>query len=128
MLRLLAVGVAFVGILSALLALQMERARELAILRATGYTPGQVWLLIGLQTGFMGVCAAAIAIPLGLVMSEVLIEVINRRSFGWSMDLLLPPGVFAEALWLSLGAALLAGLYPAWRMAATPPAAALREE
>ena len=42
---------AFIGVLSALMALQLERARELAVLRATGVTPGQVWRYITLQTG-----------------------------------------------------------------------------
>ena len=41
-LRLLAVAVAFVGVLSALMALQLERARELGVLRANGLTPGGV--------------------------------------------------------------------------------------
>ena len=40
---LLAVVVAFVGVLSALMALQLERVREFGVLRANGLTPGQVW-------------------------------------------------------------------------------------
>ena len=50
-LRLLAVAVAFVGVLSALMALQLERTRELGVLRANGLTPGQVWGLVTTQTG-----------------------------------------------------------------------------
>ncbi len=127
-LRLLVIGVAFVGILSALMALQLERARELAVLRATGFTPGQVWGLVTVQTGFMGLLSGLLALPLGLLLATVMIFVINRRAFGWSMDLLVPGGVLLEALLLALLAALLAGLYPAWKMAQTPPAQALREE
>lgn len=127
-LRLLAIGVAFVGILSALMALQLEKARELAVLRATGFTPGQVWGLVTTQTGFMGLVSGLLAIPLGLMLAMLLIQVINRRAFGWSMDMILPGGVLIEALLLALIAALLAGLYPAWRMARTTPARALREE
>jgi len=127
-LRLLAIGVAFVGILSALMALQLEKARELAILRATGFTPGQVWGLVTTQTGFMGLISGLLAIPLGVMLAALLIFVINRRAFGWSMDIILPGGVLIEALLLALIAALLAGLYPAWKMARVPPAAALREE
>jgi len=58
----------------------------------------------------------------------VLIEVINRRSFGWSIEPRLPPAALPEALLLALSAALLAGLYPAWRMRRVQPALALREE
>ncbi len=42
-LRLLAMIVAFIGVLAALMALQLERRRELGVLRANGLTPGQVW-------------------------------------------------------------------------------------
>ncbi len=128
MLRLLVIGVAFIGILSALMALQLEKARELAILRATGLTPGQLWGLVTTQTGFMGMISGLLALPLGLLLATVLIYVINRRAFGWSMDLVISGSVVPEALLLSVVAALMAGLYPAWRMAQTPPARALREE
>jgi putative ABC transport system permease protein len=127
-LRLLAMGVAFIGILTALMAQQLERAKEVAILRATGFTPRQVWGMVTLQTGFMGFNAALLALPLGWLMSLVLIVVINQRSFGWSMDIIVPGGVLLEALALALAAAILAGLYPAWRMARAAPADALREE
>ena len=127
-LRLLAIGVAFAGVLSALMALQLERSREQAVLRAIGVTPGQLSVLIGWQTGLMGLYAGLCALPLGWLMSAVLIEVINRRAFGWSIITQLPPAAMFEALLLALGAALLAGLYPAWRIGRVTPALALREE
>jgi len=127
-LRLLVIGVAFVGVLSALMALQLERTREQAVLRATGVTPAQISRLTLLQTGIMGLYAGVLSLPLGWLMSEVLIEVINRRSFGWSIMTRLPPQALVEAVFLALFAALLAGLYPAWRMGKVQPARALREE
>ncbi len=127
-LRLLVVLVAFVGVLSALLSLQLERRRELATLRALGMTPGEVAALVLAQTALLGLIAGVLALPLGLGMSQLLVEVINRRAFGWSLQLLWPPSVLPEALALALLAALLAGLYPAWRAAAVAPARSLREE
>ncbi len=127
-LRLLAICIAFAGILSALLSLQLEKARELAILRATGFTPRQVWGVTLGQTGFMGLISGLLAIPLGLILALVLVFVINRRAFGWSMDLVIPGSIFLEALLLALVSALLAGLYPAWRLSSSSPARALREE
>jgi putative ABC transport system permease protein len=127
-LRLLAVGVAFLGVLSALLALQLERAGEHATLRALGVTPRQLGGLVSLECGFMGLVAGLLSLPLGWLMADLLIEVINKRSFGWSMERLLPAPAFAEAVVLAFAAAVVAGLYPAWRMARTPPAAALRDE
>jgi putative ABC transport system permease protein len=127
-LRLLAILVAVVGVLSALLALQLERAREFAVLRATGMTAGEVGGLVSLQTGFMGAAAGLLAIPTGLLLAAVLIFVINRRAFGWSLPFEVNPLLLLETLALAICAALLAGLYPIWRMARARPAEALRME
>jgi putative ABC transport system permease protein len=120
--------VAFIGILSALMALQLERGREFAMLRANGLTRRQLWGLVLSQTSLVGLTAGLLALPVGLVLALVLVFVINRRSFGWTLDLALDPALFGQALLVALLAALLAGLYPAWRMARTNPALALREE
>ena len=127
-LRLLAVGVAFVGVLSALMALQLERRRELAMLRAQGMTPGEVRTMVLAQTGLMGLWAGALSIPLGLALAAVLVFVVNVRSFGWTLAFVVSPGVLLQAVALAVVAALLAGAYPAWRMSTTSPALALRDE
>jgi putative ABC transport system permease protein len=127
-LRMLSVLVAFVGILAAFMALQLERARELAVLRATGATPGQVGLMVAVQTGFMGLAAGVLSLPVGWALSKMLIDVINRRAFGWTMQSHVPVEVLLQAVALAVVAALAAGVYPGWRMARTSPAAALREE
>ncbi|MHB1134012.1 MAG: ABC transporter permease [Chloroflexota bacterium] len=126
-LRLLSTLVAFVGVLSALLALQLERAREVGVLRAQGLTPRQVWGLVTAQTGLMGLVAGLLALPVGLALATVLIHVINRRSFGWTLQMEVAPAVLLQAVLLALLAALLAGVYPAWRLSRTSPAVALRE-
>ncbi len=126
LLRLITLLVAFVAILSALVALQMERAREYAVLRSTGLQPSGVSRLVFLQGALLGLFAALAAIPLGLGMGWVLIEVINREAFGWRMDVMLPGIPLAENLFLGLGAALLASIYPAWRLARMPLVPALR--
>ncbi len=127
-LRLLAVVVAFVGVLSALMALQLERTREIGVLRACGLTPRQVWGLVAAQTGLLGLAAGLLAWPTGVALALVLIHVINRRSFGWTLQTAIDPTVLLQALLLAVVAAGLAGLYPAWRLARTAPAEALREE
>lgn len=127
-LRLLAVIVAFIGVLSALMALQVERARELATLQALGLTPGQLWRLTILETGLMGFTAGLLSLPTGFVLALVLVYVINLRSFGWTIQLQLDPFVFAQALAVSITAAVLAALYPMRRLLRLPIAAALRQE
>ncbi|MEZ5584476.1 MAG: ABC transporter permease [Candidatus Competibacteraceae bacterium] len=127
-LRLLAIVVAFVGVVSALMALQLERAKEFAMLRATGMTVNEVGWLVSLQTAFMGFSAGVLASPVGLLLAGVLIFVINRRAFGWTLPFQVDPWILLQAVGLAMTAALLAGAYPIWRMARTPPAQALRTE
>jgi len=124
----LAAGVAAVGLLSSLLAWELERSRELALLRTLGLTPAASALLTAAQTTFMGLTALLAAIPAGVLTALVLTDIINRRAFGWQIGLHLRAAQFSQALLLSLAAALAAALYPAWRSARLPLAASLREE
>ncbi|ABA57773.1 Protein of unknown function DUF214 [Nitrosococcus oceani ATCC 19707] len=126
--RLLAGLVAFAGIFSALMALQLERTREFGILRAMGLLPRQLRGLVTGQTGLIGLVCGLLALPLGLLSALGLIYVINRRSFGWSMGFTISPEILLQGILLAVTAAVLAGIYPAWRMAHTPPAEGLREE
>ncbi|MEO1247497.1 MAG: FtsX-like permease family protein [Pseudomonadota bacterium] len=124
----LAIGVAVIGILGAMLALQLERSRELGLLRALGMTPRQLAGSITLQTATAGLMSGLASIPLGIAMAWVLIDVINRRAFGWKIAIDIDPGYIAAGLMLALGAAVAAGLYPAWRAGTSEPALAMREE
>jgi putative ABC transport system permease protein len=127
-LQLLATVVAFIGILSTLMSLQLERMREIGVLRSTGMTRRQLWKLSLLETGLVGATAGLLAMPTGFVLALVLIYIINLRSFGWTLEMRLQPMEFVQAFLVALVAALLAGLYPAWRMGQTQPAEALRSE
>ena len=124
----LATGVAFIGGLSALMSLQLERRREIGTLRAIGMTRRQLFGLILLETGLMGVVAGLIAMPTGWVLGAILTYIINLRSYGWAVQMQLELAPFVEAFIVALVAALLAGIYPAWRMGRIQPAAALRQE
>jgi putative ABC transport system permease protein len=74
------------------------------------------------------VAAGLAAIPLGTVLAALLIYVINERAFGWSMDLVIAPSPFALGAALAVSAALLAGIYPAFRGGRASLDAALRDE
>jgi putative ABC transport system permease protein len=125
-LQLLATVVAFIGVLSALLALQLEKQREFGVLRAVGLTVRELRGLILLETGLMGAVAGLLSMPAGLALAMILIYVINKRSFGWTLQMSLDLVPFVQAVIVSLLAALLAGVYPALRMGRITPADALR--
>ncbi len=127
-LRLLTTLVAFIGILAALMALQLEHAREYGVMRAMGMTGSQLRRFAMIQTGLMGLAAGLLALPIGLLTSLVLTHVINLRSFGWTMQFAPQVSNLLEALAVALAAALLAGLYPALLLGRLKPAEALRRE
>ncbi|MBX3084076.1 MAG: FtsX-like permease family protein [Anaerolineae bacterium] len=127
-LNLLATVVAFIGILSALMALQLERMREIGTMRANGLTPMQLFRLTLLETGLMGAVAGLMALPVGTVLAWVLVYIINVRSFGWSLNLRLEPEFYTQALAVALVAAIVAGVYPALKMGRIQPARAVRSE
>lgn len=127
-LRLLAAIIAFLGVLSALLSIEIEKAREHAVLRALGLGPRGLATLTLTQTTLLGAAAAIAAIPIGTALAALLVYVINRRSFGWTMSLdpAAEPALAGAAL--AVGAALVAGIYPALRMRRAELGRALREE
>lgn len=127
-LQLLAIIVSFIGIFSALMALELEKVRELGIMRALGYTPREVRRIILTQTALMGFIAGIISLPLGSLLAYILTLSINRRSFGWTIHFGIYPDILLQALIISVAAALIAGLYPAWKMSKVNISLAVRDE
>lgn len=127
-LRTLAGLVAFLGMLSALLAIQLERRREFAILRALGFPPRGLGALVLTETGLTGIAAGLVAIPIGTVLAGLLVYVINRRSFGWSMELIVQAQPIAIGVALATAAALLAGVVPSLKSRGPIESGALHDE
>jgi putative ABC transport system permease protein len=127
-LRILAIVVAFIGVLSAFMALMLERRREFATMQAIGLTRSGLWRLTFMETGLMGTAAGLFALPTGVVLALVLIYVINLRSFGWTISFQAGAGIFLGALGTAILAALLAGVYPGWRLQHMPISENLTQE
>ena len=68
------------------------------------------------------------SIPLGFVVAIIFIYVINVRSFGWTIQFYPYAKYFIQGLFTAVIAAVLAGIYPAWKFAVTNIANVLREE
>jgi putative ABC transport system permease protein len=127
-LRYLLLLVAFIGVFSALMAIQLERRREFAVMRAIGFSGWQIAQLIAMQATLLGLLAGMIAIPTGLVMAWILTDAVQQRAFGWTMQYLVPLTPLITSIGLGVVAALLASAYPAWQSARSQPAQALRED
>ena len=125
-LQLMTTVVAFVGVLGGLMSLQLDKQRQMGILKAIGLTSKQLWGLIALETGLMGAVAGMLAMPTGYALAIILIYIINRRAFGWTLQMFVTAEPFLQALVIAVAAALLAGLYPALRIINRKAADAIR--
>jgi putative ABC transport system permease protein len=112
-LEAVAILVAVMGVAGALLALVIDRRRELGLLRFLGCSAQQIRKLILVEAGLLGLLANVAGVILGFVMSLILIFVINKQSFGWTIRFHWSVAVLLGALTSVYIATVLAGLYPA---------------
>jgi putative ABC transport system permease protein len=112
-LEAIAVLVAIMGVAGALLALIIDRRRELGLLRYLGASSAQLRKLILTEAGLLGVLANISGLLLGIFLSLILIFVINKQSFGWTIRFHWPVAVLLGAISLVSIATILAGYYPA---------------
>ena len=89
-LELAAVVIGLAGLSSAFGALVLARRREFGMLRHIGMTRGQIGAMLATE----GVAVSGIGLLVGLVLggiiSLILVHVVNRQSFHWSMDVAVP--------------------------------------
>lgn len=111
-LLIVAIVVAVLGIINTLSALILERRREIALLRVLGMSRGEVRAMILLEASIIGIVATLIGIIAGYVLSLILIYVINKQSFGWTIEFHPPLLAIAGSLVMTLVATVLAGLVP----------------
>jgi putative ABC transport system permease protein len=127
-LEAIAVLIAVMGVAGALLALVIDRRRELGLLRFLGAASGQIRKLIVIEAGLIGLLANLAGVALGFALSLILIHVINKQSFGWTIRFHWPVAVLLGALTMVYAATVLAGLYPARVAVGLNPVEVVHEE
>ncbi|HEY2351901.1 MAG TPA: ABC transporter permease [Candidatus Acidoferrum sp.] len=127
-LEAVAVLVAVIGIAGALLALVIDRRRELGLMRFLGATSQQVRNLILVEAGLLGLLANVAGVVLGYFLSLVLIFVINKQSFGWTIRFHWPVAVLLGGLSFVYAATIVSGLYPAKMAVQLNPLEILHED
>jgi putative ABC transport system permease protein len=112
-LEAIAILVAIAGIAGSLMSIVIDRRREFGILRFLGAANSQIRKIILVEAGLIGLFANIVGLVLGVLLSLVLIFVINKQSFGWTIQFHWPVSVLIGALSLVYLATVLAGVYPA---------------
>ncbi|HET6929467.1 MAG TPA: ABC transporter permease [Candidatus Acidoferrum sp.] len=127
-LEAVAVIVAVMGIAGALIALVIDRRRELGLLRFLGASSGQIRKMILVEAGMLGLLANLAGFVLGYFLSLILVFVINKQSFGWTIRFHWPVAVLLGALTVVYAATVLSGLYPARVAVRLNPLEVIHEE
>ena len=120
--------VAIGGISGALVSIVMDRRREFGVLRVLGGTSAQIRKLILVEAGLIGILANVLGLALGYVLSLVLVYVINKQSFGWTIQFHWPVAVLLASLSAVYVATVLAGLFPARLAVRLDPMEVMHEE
>ncbi len=127
-LQMMSLLIAVCGIMLALLVLARERISELALYQALGASRLQIFrFFVGKGLG-MGLIALGLGSAAGTVLAAILIFVINRTYFGWTIQVYWPGWPVLQQLATILTAALLASLYPALRASKTPAVELSRDD
>jgi putative ABC transport system permease protein len=120
--------IAVCGITLTLLVLARERIAELALYRALGATRRQIFrVFVGKGLG-MAVFGLALGLVGGVGLALLLVFIINRAYFGWTIAVHWPWATIAGQAGTIVAAAAAASLYPAARASATPATELSRED
>lgn len=94
-LEVIAVLVAVVGLALTLTSVLLDRREELTTLRALGFTRNELAGGAALEGGVVALAAVAGGLVLSVALGWLLIYVINKQSFGWTLGFALPWGQLA---------------------------------
>jgi putative ABC transport system permease protein len=89
-LELAAIAIGLIGVSVSFSAQALARRREFGVLRHIGMTRRQIAVMLGLEGAIMSALGVAFGVATGWAISLILVHVINRQSFHWSMELDLP--------------------------------------
>ncbi len=120
--------VALLGVATAMMAILLERSREIRVLGYLGLTPREIGRMNIYQGLIMGFAAFLIASVCGLLLTYIIVYAINYRSFGWTIDISVNRWIFVETLGLTLAACFLSSLYPTFKLVRASSAASIKEE
>lgn len=112
-LEAIAILVAFLGILHTSSISVLFREKELGILEALGALPGQIRRMILTETALTGIFSFLWGGLAGTLLSLILIFVINKQSFGWTIPFHWSFMIYLKTLGIIVLGSILSGWIPA---------------
>ena len=123
-----AVLVGLFGLSSSLGAIVLARRREFGMLRHLGVTRREIGAMLAAEGGLLAALGAAAGLAAGAAMSLVLVYVVNRQSFNWSMELHVPWGLLGFLVLVLLFLAILTAVFTGREAMGMGPVRAVRED
>ena len=127
-LEFIAIVVAVLGIVNSLNALIIERQRDIGIVRAVGAFQRQIQKTTLIEAGMIGFFSHILGLLCGFLLSVLLIYVINKQSFGWTIQFSIPLWSLVESWLVVMVTSIGAGFIPARRAAKMNVVESLRME
>ena len=127
-LEVAAVLIGLFGVSASFSAQALARRREFGVLRHVGMTRRQIAAMLACEGFVVGGLGITVGLGLGWLISLILIHVINRQSFHWSMDMHLPWVPLAFIATALLAAAAVTAVLSGWRAMTDDVTRAVRED
>jgi putative ABC transport system permease protein len=128
LLEAVAILVGLAGVAATMSAQTIAREREFGMLRHLGVTRRQITAMLGLEGALVGLTGALAGIGLGLVLAQVLIQVINPQSFNFTMATRIPIGTLIGVALALIGAAAVTAILAGRRATARSAIQSVRED
>jgi putative ABC transport system permease protein len=128
LLEAVAILVGLAGVAATMSAQTIAREREFGMLRHLGVTRGQLTTMLAIEGAIVGLTGALAGIGLGLILAQVLIQVINPQSFNWTMSTRIPVGTLLGVAGALTGAASVTAMLAGRRATAKSAIQSVRED
>ncbi len=123
-----AVLVGLFGLSSSLGAIVLARRREFGVLRHLGLTRGEIRAMLAAEGGLLALLGALAGLAVGAAISLILVFVVNRQSFSWSMELQPPYAFLAALVFILVALAVLTAILSGKEATGMGPVRAVRED
>jgi putative ABC transport system permease protein len=127
-LEAIAILTAFLGILHSCAISVLFREKELGILKSLGALPAQIRRMILTETTLMGIFSFLWGALAGTLLSLILIFVINKQSFGWTIPFHWSWTIYGQTLGIIVLGSILSGWIPATMAVRRSTQEMIREE
>ncbi|KGY07816.1 ABC transporter permease [Vibrio sinaloensis] len=119
--------IAVFGIFFATIAGEVSRQKHISVLRCLGMSGRELVLMGSLQLFVFGAVSILIAMPLGIALANLVVDIIIKQSFGWTLELQFIPSAYLQTGLLAMMSLVVAGAIPVLRMIRGTAMKSLRE-